>query len=156
MATLVIRKRGGAFVLDTAKHSASLRTGFTMRRGEIRTPAGLWTVTSFDRGRIGVVCSTRSGPVIRLHPRRADLPGLGGPARWTAGHRGGKLTRDGNRLSVTVPALSSREIKIDLGGTWAEPDLVMMTAVFAVLTRRRHRALMIVAIAGATGHGPAG
>jgi hypothetical protein len=42
---------------------------------------------------------------------------------------------------------------VEISGPWAELDLVILTACYAVLTRRRQRTFTIMAIVGATGHG---
>jgi len=43
-------------------------------------------------------------------------------------------------------------IRIEVTGLWTELDLVVLTACFAVMTRRRKRTFTIMAIIGATGH----
>lgn len=83
MTALTVRKQDGVFVLDSgAGGCASLRTGWTWRRGEIRTGAGLWTVAPTDRRRIGVTAQTEHGVAVRLDPLRSHVPG---PAGWRAG-----------------------------------------------------------------------
>jgi hypothetical protein len=154
MITLMLRKHDGAFVLDAAGDPASLRTGWTRWRGEIRTPGGVWLVAPTDRRRLGVVAHAEHGPAVRLHPNQSHVPGPGGPARWLIGRHHGELVRDQSRLHIQLPAWPGGPIRVDVTGAWTELGLVALTACFAVMTRRRHRTLTIIAIVGAIGHGP--
>jgi len=47
-------------------------------------------------------------------------------------------------------------LRIDVTGAWADLELVALTAAFALLTRRHRRMVMMMVVAGATGHGPIG
>ncbi|WP_433125125.1 hypothetical protein ACQPWW_21825 [Micromonospora sp. CA-240977] len=157
MTALTVRKQDGAFVLDSgAGPRASLRTGWTLRCGEIRTGSGLWTVEPTDRRRIGVTARAEHGAAVRLDPRRSHVPGPGGVARWSPGRRGGELTRDGHRIAVRLSAGPRGPIHVDVTGEWAELDLVVLTACFALLTRRRRRTLLMMAVMGSASRGPMG
>lgn len=149
--TLTVRKHAGAYVLDG--RPASLRTGVSMRRGEIHTAAGTYAVDPTDFHRIGVVARAGQRPVVRLHPHRSQVPGPGGTPRWSLGRGGGVLTRDASRLGVRQACWPGAPVRVEISGPWAELDLVILTACFAVLTRRRQRTFTIMAIVGATGHG---
>jgi hypothetical protein len=151
MTTLTMRKMRGVYVLNG--HDAQLQTGWTMRRGEIRVDGRVWTVTPTDRHRIGVCAHAEHGVAVRLDPRQSHVPGPGGPVRWEAGRNRAVLARDGNRISVRTGRRSAR---IEVTGSWPELELVALTACFALMTRRRLRTLTIIAIVGATGHGPVG
>jgi hypothetical protein len=145
-----MRRRGGVYVLDG--HRASLRTGVSMRRGEIRTAAGNYDVGVSDFHRLGVVARAGKHPVVRLHPHGSQVPGPGGTPHWSLGRCGGVLTRDASRIRVHQAGWPGAPVRVEVTGAWAEPDLVVLTACFAVMTRRRKRALTIIAIVGATGH----
>ncbi|MEH1164159.1 hypothetical protein V6V47_02085 [Micromonospora sp. CPCC 205539] len=147
MITSTVRKQDGVFVLDSAAGPrASLRTGWTRRCGEIRTAAGIWTVRPTDRRRIGFTAHAEHGVAVRLDPRRSHVPGPGGVARWAPGRCGGELVRDGQRLAVRLPGRSGGPIRVDVTGVWAEVELVTLTACFALLSRRRQRTLIMMAV----------
>ncbi|MGN9810061.1 hypothetical protein ACTMSW_11970 [Micromonospora sp. BQ11] len=155
MTMLTVRRHDGAFLLDGHGGApARLRTGWTWRCGEIHTGDATWTVTPTDRHRIGVAADGEHGRVVLLDPRGSRLPGPGGPARWSPGRHRGELSRDGNHLVVRLPAWPRGAVRVDVTGTWYALELVVLTACFAMMTRRRRRTLTIVAIVGATGHGP--
>ncbi|WP_406067747.1 hypothetical protein [Micromonospora sp. NBC_01638] len=158
MTALTIRKQDGAFVLDSgAGPRASLRTtGWTWRCGEIRTDAGLWTVEPTDHRRIGATAQAEHGAAVRLDPRRSHVPGPGGVARWAPGRRGGELVRDGHRLAVHLPGRPGGPIRVDVTGEWVEVELVALTACFALLSRRRQRTLIMMAVVSTASRGPMG
>jgi hypothetical protein len=157
VTTLTVRRRRGGLVLEHPDGSRSwLRTGWTWRRGEVHTGTGVWRVEPTDRVRLGVTAQGTHGTAVRLHPRDSHVPGPGGPADWRPGRHHGELTRDGNRLGVYLPPPFRARIRVEITGGWPETDLVVLTACFAMATRRRRRALMAMAVAGAIGHGPVG
>ncbi|WP_433113407.1 hypothetical protein [Micromonospora sp. CA-246542] len=154
MTALTVRKQGGHFVLDSGATGpqASLRTGWTWRCGEIRTGAGRWTVEPTGRRRIGFTAQGQHGVAVRLDPGRSHVPGPGGVTRWKAGHGGGELVRDGNRVVVRLPGPLGGPIRVDVTGEWAEVELVVLTACFALMSRRRRRTLiMTAAVSGGSG-----
>ncbi len=130
--------------------AATLRTGWTWRRAQIHIAERIWTVGPTDRHRIGVTAHAGDSPAVRLHPQQSHVPGPGGPARWRPGHRGGELTRDDGLIRLQIPALSRGPVRVDVKGDWPDLDLVVLTAFFALMTRRRHRTLVAAAIAAAT------
>ncbi|WP_328415306.1 hypothetical protein OG470_22915 [Micromonospora sp. NBC_00389] len=157
MTALTIRKQDGAFVLDSdAGPRASLRTGWTWRCGEIRTGAGLWTVEPTDRRRIGVTAQAERGAAVRLDPHQSHVPGPGGVTRWVPGRCGGELVRDGHWLAVRLPGRPGGPIRVDVTGEWAEVELVALTACFALMSRRRQRTLIMMAVVSTASRGPMG
>ncbi|MEU7928213.1 hypothetical protein [Micromonospora sp. NPDC049801] len=149
MTALTVRKQDGAFVLDSGATGprASLRTGWTWRCGEIRTGTGRWTVEPTGRRRTGFTAQGQHGVPVRLDPDRSHVPGPGGVTRWKAGHGGGELVRDGNRIVVRLPGPLGGPIRVDVTGEWAEVELVVLTACFALMSRRRRRTLIMMAAA---------
>ncbi|MGC4811121.1 hypothetical protein ACLQ29_11400 [Micromonospora sp. DT228] len=148
MTALTVRKQDGAFVLDSGAR-ASLRTGWTWRCGEIRTGAGLWTVEPTGRPRVGFIARGGHGVAVRLDPSRSHVPGPGGVVRWVPGRGGGELVRDGHRLAVRLPRRSGGPIRVDVTGEWAEVELVVLTACFALMSQRRRRTLIMMAVVSA-------
>jgi hypothetical protein len=150
MTALVVRRSGGAFVLG----EATLRTRWTWRRGQIRVGEQTWTVEPTDHRRIGVAAHAANGVAVRLHPQGSRVPGPGGEARWRPGRRVGELSRDDRRIRVRIPRFSRGSVEVDVTGHWPHLELVVLTATFALMTQRRRRTLIAMAVAGATGHGP--
>jgi MYXO-CTERM domain-containing protein len=150
MTALVVRRRGGAFVLG----EATLRTGWTWRRAQIRIGERTWTVEPTDRQRVGVAAYAANGVAVRLHPQRSQVPGPGGTARWRPGRRGGELTLDDRRIQLRIPRFSCGSVSVEVAGDWPNLELVTLTALFALMSRRRRRTLTTIAVVGATGHGP--
>ncbi|WP_327032141.1 hypothetical protein [Micromonospora ureilytica] len=148
MTALTVRKQDGAFVLDSPP-SASLRTGWTWRCGEIRTGTGRWTVAPTDRRRIGFAARGEHGVPVRLDPGRSHVPGPGGVVRWAPGRCGGELVRDGHRLAIGLPGRRGGPIRVDVTGEWAELELVVLTACFALMSQRRRRTLIVMAVVSA-------
>ncbi|NUR51597.1 MAG: hypothetical protein HOV71_26020 [Hamadaea sp.] len=145
-----VRKNHGVYHFG----AATLRTGVGWRRAVIRLGEREWTVHPTDRYRIGVAAQAGSGPAVRLHPQKSHVPGPGGPVRWQIGRRGARLERDGRSIALRLPAFSRGEAEVEVTGDWPDLELVVLTAVFAVMTRRRRRTIMIITITGAIGHGP--
>jgi hypothetical protein len=146
MTALSVQRRRGLFTFG----AATLRTSWTWRRAQIRIGERVWTVEPTDRHRIGVTAHAGNSPAVRLHPQQSHVPGPGGPARWRPGHRNGELTRHGCRIRLQIPTLARGAIGVDVRGDWPDLDLVVLTAFFALMTRRRHRTIVIAAIAAAT------
>ncbi|GIG88655.1 hypothetical protein [Plantactinospora endophytica] len=151
MTALRLRRKAGAYHLEG--YSATLRTGGSMRRGEIRTGAGGFQLDVTDARRCGVVARIGGRPVLRLHPDGCQLPGPGGPARWSPSRGGGVLVREGGRIEVHQAGRPGAPVRVEVTGSWPELELVALAACFATLSRRRRRILLTVAILGATGNG---
>jgi hypothetical protein len=103
-----------------------------------------------------VVARAEHGAAVRLDPNRSHVPGPGGVARWTPGRCGGELVRDGHRLAVRLPGRLGGPIRVDVTGDWAELELVALTACFALMSRRRQRTLIMMAVVSSAGHGATG
>jgi hypothetical protein len=128
---------------------ASVRTHWAMWHAEIRVGDAVWPVRVTDQGHRGIVVGPGEEPVVRLHPDGSRIAGTAGPVRWSGGHRGGVL-----RLGDATITVSRRGRLVDVAGDWPCPELLVMAAAFAVLTRHRQRQLAILAIVAATSHGP--
>jgi len=126
--------------------TATLRARGTMRTGVLHTDAGEFALEATDRDRVGVVARADGRPVVALHPDGSRIPGPGGPARWSLGRHSGTLTRGADRIHVRTGWPGSPP-RVEITGTWAERELVVLTACFAVLSRRRRRMMIAIAIA---------
>jgi hypothetical protein len=134
--------------------AATLSTRGSMRRGTLHTAAGDFAVEPTDRRRCGVTARVEGRPVVVLRPDGCRLPGPGGVARWSLGRHSATLTRGADRIEVRA-GWPGRPLRVEVTGEWPEPELVVLTACFAVLTSRRRRLITAMAIAAASGaHGP--
>ncbi|MEV6926559.1 hypothetical protein AB0M46_18945 [Dactylosporangium sp. NPDC051485] len=132
--------------------TATLRARGTMRRALLHTDAGDFELAPADRRRLGVVARTGDRPVVALQMSGARVPGPGPQARWSMGRHTATLTRGTDRIEVRCGWRGTR-LRVEVTGDWAEPELVVLTACFAVLSRRRQRMLTAMAIAAATSPG---
>ena len=156
VTTLVLRRQRRAWRLEGTDREAWLRTWHGMYHGELRVDAQSWSIGVTDRRRIGVVARVGDRPVVRLHPREAHVPGPGGRVRWAPHWHHGSLTRDTARIHVQLSPWPRGRVRIEVTGGWADLELVALTAAFALLTSRHRRMVMMMAVAGAIGHGPVG
>ena len=156
MTTLTLRRRRRAWLLEGTNRAAFLRTWHGLYHGEVQVEARSWSVGVTDRRRIGAVARAGDRPVVRLHPRQSHVPGPGGPVRWAPHWHHGSLVRDAARIDVRLSPWPRGRIRIEVTGVWTELELVALTAAFALLSRRHRRMVLMMAVAGATGHGPVG
>ena len=156
MTTLSLRRGRRGWHLEGSERTASLRTWHGMYHGQIQVDAQSWSVGVTDRRRIGAVAQAGDRPVVRLHPRQTLVPGPGGPVRWAPHWHHGELDRDAARMHVRLSPWPRGLVRIEVTGTWAALELVALTAAFALLTRRHRRMVLMMAVVGATGHGPVG
>jgi hypothetical protein len=136
---------------EDGRRCAFLRVGWTVRRAEIRTDDGSWQVRR--RGWRQVTAGDRDQPLVRLEPATL-VPGAELDVGWviTRNRRAyhGTLTRDGQTMRLRMPALSARRFDVEVTGDWEQRDLVVLTACFALLARRR-RDITIMVAAGSHG-----
>jgi hypothetical protein len=154
-ALTVTRATGREYQLTDEHGSvcASLRVGWAARRGEITIEQDSWPVRRHARGQV------RAGegdePLVRLSRAASVVPGPEPDASWVitrnlrAYH--GTLTRGSETIVIRLPALSGRRFAIDLTGDWERRDLVVLTACFALLARRRRDIAIMIAISSSHG-----
>jgi hypothetical protein len=151
--TLVLRKHHAEYSMEGA--SSRLRARGGMRRGVINTVAGSLPIAVNDFWRCGVTLGTVGDPVLRLTADTAFVPD--GPVRWSTGRTfrsyHAAVSRGADQISVKQPAFVGRPIRIEVVGHWEHLDLVVLSACFAVMSRRRFEQLRRLAVIGATGHG---
>jgi hypothetical protein len=126
---------------------ASLRVGWPVRRGEITTEHDTTSVRRHIRGR--VIAGEGDQPLVCLSPAASIVPGPELDASWviTRSLRAykGTLTRGSDTMVIALPALSGR-LAIELTGDWERRDLVVLTACFALLARRRRDMAIMMAV----------
>lgn len=147
---LTLHKHRGAYAFEGSP--ASLRTGVSMRCAALRIADRGYDVDVTDCHRLGVVTRAGQRPVAWLHPHGSQVPGPGETPHWRLGRSGGVLTRGSCRIAVRQAGWPGAPVRVEITGVWAELDLVVLTACFALMTRRRKRTLTIMAIVGAIGH----
>jgi hypothetical protein len=152
--TLVLHKHHGGYTVDGA--SSTLRARGGLRRGVINTVAGSLPIAVNDFWRASVTLGTASDPVLRLNGNAAFVPD--GPVRWSTGRTfrayHATISRGADQIRIRQPALVGRPIRIEVAGRWEHLDLVVLSACFSVMSRRRLDQFRRLAIIGATGHGP--
>ena len=146
-----IRKERGRYVAHgpASAAPASVRTHWAMWHAEIRVGEAAWPVRVTDRGHRGIVVGPGEDPVVRLHQDGSRILGTSAPVRWSGGHRCGVL-----KVGDATVSVSRRGRLVEVAGDWPFPELIVMAAAFAVMTRHRQRQLAILAIVAATSHGP--
>jgi len=157
MTTLTVTREGarGKYLLrdDHRNERASLQVGWPVRRGELRTDAGTWTVRRHGWRRVTVGDDDR--PIVRLDHDAAMMPGLPDGGRWGITRTGrtyqGTLTHGSQAMLLRLNAASGRRCAVEVTGDWQQRDLVVLTACFAVLARRRRDITIVIAARGSHG-----
>jgi hypothetical protein len=130
-----------------------LRVGWPVRRGEISTEQGAWSVRRHGRGRVSAGGDDQ--PLVSLSGATSVVPGPAPDARWsiTRNRRAytGTLIRDDETIVIRVPALSGRRFAIELTGDWEQREVVVLTGCFALLARRRRDLAIMIAISRSHG-----
>jgi hypothetical protein len=126
---------------------ASLRVGWAVRRGRIVIEHDTTSVRRHIWGR--VIAGEGVHPVVCLSAAASIVPGPEQDASWviTRNLRAykGTLTRGGDTIVIVLPALSGG-LAIELTGDWERRDLVVLTACFALLARRRRDIAIMMAV----------
>jgi len=154
-ALTVARATGREYQL-TDEHGrvcASLRGGWPVRRGEISIEQDSWPVRRHMWGQ--VTAGEGDQPVVRLSRAASVVPGREPDASWAiTRNRGGykgTLTRGDETIVILLPALSERRFAIQLTGDWERRRLVILTACFALLARRRRDIAIMIAVSSSHG-----
>ncbi|MFI5959979.1 hypothetical protein [Cryptosporangium sp. NPDC051539] len=142
--TFTLQRHRRTFTLDDGR--STLHLGRAPKHGDVTTAAGTWPVRILSfRG-----LAAEAGDFLRLHPKGAVLPD--GPARWTVHRHSAELSRGGARIVVRESGWFRKTATVEVTGAWADLDLVVLTACFAVLARQRRRVMLMTAVA-ASNHG---
>jgi hypothetical protein len=132
---------------------ASLRVGWPVRPGEISIEHDTTSVRRHIGGQ--VIAGEGDQPLVRLSRAASVVPGPELDARWVITRNlrtyTGTLTRGGETMVITMPALSGRRLAIELTGDWERRDLLVLTACFALLARRRRDIAIMMAVSSSHG-----
>jgi hypothetical protein len=156
IALQVIRVADHGYQLtdEDGRRCAALRVGWPVRRGEISTEQGAWSVRRHARGRVTTGDGNQS--LVRLSRAASTVPGPGPDAHWsiTRNRRAytGTLIRGDATIVIRLPALSGRRFTIELTGDWEQRDMVVLTGCFALLARRRLDLAIMIAISSSHGN----
>jgi hypothetical protein len=144
----VTREEADRYVLrdDQGRELALLRAPCDVGRGQIRTGNG--TSIVLRHGWRRVIASDGGHPMVLLDRNGALVPGTGGAAQWTIRRRWkayqGILTRADASITLRLAPLSGRRCEVEACGDWKQRDLVVLTACFALLARRRRDQIIMV------------
>jgi hypothetical protein len=133
---------------EHGRQRASLRVGWLVRRGEISTEHDTTPVRRHISGH--VIAGDDDQPLVRLSRAVSIVPGPEREASWviTRNLRAytGTLTQGGEAIVIRLPALSGRRLAVELTGDWERRELVVLTACFALLARRRRDIAIMMAV----------
>ncbi len=131
--------RSYSLVDGSGKSLGTLSTDRRVTKGEIRTAAGVVPVRTRGFRQHTTIAGDERAPILTLDDKAAALPG-GVTGRWQArcGRRSydATLTAPGGVISLAFPG-GDQHRTITVRGDWAQPELVALTAAFALLARGR-------------------
>jgi hypothetical protein len=153
--TVTRRAAGREYQLtgEDGRVCASLRVGWPVRRGEISIAHDTISV----RRRLGGQVRAGDGDqsLVRLARTASVVPGPEPDASWAISrNRGGytgTLIRGGATMAIRLSGLSARRFAVELTGDWERRDLVLLTACFALLARRRRDLALMMAVSSSHG-----
>lgn len=137
----ITREARGTYVLtdQQGRKLAVLRAPTNVGEGDIQTEHGTTVVRRYGWRR--VIASNGNDPLVVLDRDGTLLPGTGTGARWTIRRRWktyeGSLSRPGASITLRLTPLTGRRCDVNVNGDWEQRDLVVLTACFALLARRR-------------------
>ena len=148
--TLTPDGRGGyTLIEDGGSACGSLVVDRRLRHGETVTTSGTVAVHGQGIRRRVIWAGAEGAPLVRLEVPTAILPGRR-DARWEIGrdrHRYlATLATADATIRLTLPAGGRGPAQIETSGEWPERDLVILTAAFAVLARRRANTILTAAL----------
>lgn len=154
-ALAVARAAGPEYQLtdEDGRLCASLRVGWPIRRGQISVDDDTTLVRRHVWGQ--VIAGEGDEPLVRLSRAASAVPGPEPDARWVITRNlrtyQGTLTRGRETIVIRLPALSECRFAIELTGDWERRDLVVLTACFALLARRRRDIAIMIAVSSSHG-----
>lgn len=127
---------------------ASLRVGWLLRRGEISIDDDTTSVRRHVGGK--VTAGEGDRPLVRLSRTRSLIPGYESEASWVISRNlrayQGTLTQGEHTMVTCLPTRSGHRFAIHLTGDWERRELVVLTACFALLARRRRDITIMMAV----------
>ncbi|MEZ0094204.1 hypothetical protein [Streptacidiphilus sp. EB129] len=155
--TLSPARSGGSYVLveESGRMCGLLSVDKRMRKGEMSGDWGSVPLRSVGMRRASAYAGDEQAPLVRLAPPVATLSD-GPPARWEIRRDRheytGTLSADGAEIRITVPAHGAVSATAQVTGQWPQRDRLLLTAIFAMLARRRGDVMATaVGVAIATG-----
>ena len=156
LTALTVTRAAGREYQLTDEHGrvcACLRVGWPARRGEISIEPDSWPVHRHVRGQ--VTAGDSDEPLVRLSRAQSVVPGPEPDTNWVITRNlrtyYATLTRASANIEIDLPALSGRRFAIKLTGDWERRDLVLLTACFALLARRRRDIAIMIATSSSHG-----
>lgn len=144
----ITREEHGTYVLrdDHARKLAVLRAPTNVGQGQIQTEHATTVVGRYGWRR--VIASNGNDPLVVLDRDGTLTPGTGTSARWTIRRRWkvyeGTLSRADASITLRLTPLTGRRCAVRVVGDWEQRDLVVLTACFALLARRRRDQIIMI------------
>jgi hypothetical protein len=126
-------------------NGSTLQLARSPRHGSIVTSHGTWPVQVVRWRGLAV----EAEGAVRLESSGAVVPD--GPARWEVTGNSVSVARDGARIVVREKGFLRKSTTVEVTGEWADRDLVVLTACFALVARRRRRKIMMIVAASSHG-----
>jgi hypothetical protein len=141
-----VRRSRYSLTDDEGRQLALLSVRPDVGRGEIQTEHGTWTVRR--QGWRRVTAGDVHHPLVRLAPDGALVPAAGTAARWSIRRRWrvyeGTLASADRSITLRLAWFSGRGCEVETSGQWEQRDLVVLTACFGLLARRRRDTIIMV------------
>ena len=144
----ITREERGTYELtdQQGRKLAVLRAPTNVGQGDIQTEHATTAVGRYGWRR--VIASNGNDPLVVLDRDGTLLPGTGTSARWTIRRRWktyeGTLSRPDASITLQLTPLTGRRCDVNVDGHWEQRDLIVLTACFALLARRRRDQIIMI------------
>jgi len=144
----ITRDDAGTYVLTDhqGRELGTLRAPTNAGQGAIQTEHDRTAVSRYGSRR--VTAGNENDPIVVLDRDHTHLAGTRGLARWTIRRRWkayeGVLSRPDASITLRLTPFTGRRCDVEVNGHWDQRDLVVLTACFALLVRRRRDQIIMV------------
>ncbi|NED93273.1 hypothetical protein G3I76_76205 [Streptomyces sp. SID11233] len=153
--SLSLRRQGATFVIEGLNSpTGTLKFERGMRKGTVTTDGRAVPIAATGRLRTRVTAGEPT--ILCLDGPEAFVPGGGAPVEWRASkpHRGryhATLVRGSDLIEFSLAKSDGKSVRIEVGGSWDQLELIALAGSFALLSRRRGDTYLKLALAGVIG-----